>query len=173
MRVDQRIDPHAADARLEAAAGGGNPVADFHTSLLAIDCAHLRRLQNSCIGVLQSRLQCGVRQHHRILTRGKMAEPVERNGRRTGGCTSSGRRRTCACAGTCASGGSGSVVSDGNIQTIGKPKSQVARLVVMLCSSTSTSMTTSAFGLSRSAITFSASATRSASARTINAICPL
>ena len=57
LRVDQRIDAHAADARLEAAGGGGLAVADLQRRLHVVHGAQLRRLQHLRVGVAQYQLQ--------------------------------------------------------------------------------------------------------------------
>src|SRR5215475_5121315 len=46
LRVDQRIDPHAADPGLKRAGGHGNSVADFESGLLPIEGANLRILND-------------------------------------------------------------------------------------------------------------------------------
>ena len=57
LRVDQRIDADAADARLEAAGGGGLAVADLQGRLHVIHGAQLRRLQHLGVGIAQHHLQ--------------------------------------------------------------------------------------------------------------------
>ena len=57
LRVDQRVDADAADARLERSSGDGNPVTNFQRSFLSIESANLRILNQLGVAVAHHRRQ--------------------------------------------------------------------------------------------------------------------
>ena len=69
LRVDQRVDAHAADAGLEAAGGVRHLVADIELHLKTIHRADLRRLQHLAVSVVEQRVEQAPRQGQRKIAR--------------------------------------------------------------------------------------------------------
>ncbi len=61
LGIDQRIDSHAADAWLKAAAGSRHLLADFQIGFGVVRRAQLRRLQNGRLTSAHSRLKRAIR----------------------------------------------------------------------------------------------------------------
>src|SRR5262249_49205819 len=175
LRVDQRIDADAADAGLEAAGSVGYFVADIELHFKTIHRADLRRLQDFAVGVIEQRIEQAARKRQRKIARADFADVGKRNGKSLGGggWRREGRRGTATACVRGRGGGrrTGGVNTIGVLIPFGATAAARSRSSVRFTCNTRISMSTSDLGLSRSATSFSAKATLSASPRTIMAFC--
>ena len=94
LRVDQRVDAHAAHAGLEAAGSDRNAVSYPEIGLLVVRRSHARRLQQFGVGVAEQRAEDEVGQGGRPTGRADVAQPVERYAScRAGACCALERER--------------------------------------------------------------------------------
>src|SRR5450631_1274181 len=83
LGVDQGIDTYAANSGLKRTGGHGNALADLQRSLLSVERANLRLLQNSgiAVGVKERRRRRGDR--HLEVGRVQMCQAVQVDGARS------------------------------------------------------------------------------------------
>ena len=107
LGINERVhaDADASDTGLEAAGSGGDFVSDFDRRLGVISRADLRGLHDTGAGVGQNRFELGTgKVGEGIVTRGNVAQPVEREIRAGGSGSRRGAGSGGGCGGSCSAG---------------------------------------------------------------------
>src|ERR1700733_3190063 len=77
LGIDERIDAHAANARLKRPGRDWNLLTDFQRGLLTVNRANLRVLNQFCVAVADQRARRRRRNRHRQITGVEVAYAVE------------------------------------------------------------------------------------------------